>query len=77
MFVYGGSGNEDSVEFITVGNGRQWQIIWRTPKMTLRSYLALAVLNEHQIACFGGSGCYFGFVLDVRDYSVKNILGAV
>ena len=34
------------------------------------------MINEHKIACFGGSDRSDGFVVDLRDNSIYSILGA-
>ena len=65
------------MESLKVAAGERWQVIVERSSLTTRFEPALAVLNEHSIVCFGGEFKENdGFVVDLRDNSVKQILGA-
>ena len=68
VFAFGGW-YEGSVESLKVGAAKSWEVIILPSKLTIRSNPALAILNDHQIACFGGGGRNDGLIVDVRDSS--------
>lgn len=78
VYVFGGQRAYDdhlsTVECLMFGFGEPWQVIAEN-SLARREAPALAVLNTHQIACFGGQGSKYkalddGFVLDMRDNSI-------
>ena len=77
VYVFGGSqvytDSFGSVESLHVGIGTAWMVILQPSRLNTRSKTAVAVLSQHQIACFGGlrDGDYLndGYILDIRDNS--------
>ena len=74
MFVFGGI-DCSYIESLNVGVDIYWQVIAQSSLVNLFAP-AIAILNDHQIACFGHMSYDDSFILDVQDYSIKKIPGA-
>ena len=79
VYVFGGQENAGAVESLHVKHGKAWYIISRPTQMMHRGGIAVAIIEEHLIAVYGGftelTELNDGYMFDTNRNTFEPILG--
>ena len=78
-YVFGGEYSRGAIESFQVEGGKVWHILSESNQLVGRWHLAVAILNDHSIAIYGGRSpgkfSNKGIVFDTQSKTCMRILG--